>query len=483
MRSSDTITLFSKPPQRETGPSAFVVSMVLHSCIFAVLLAGVRHVRVVDRTNHKYSTRLMDIRESAARLTWSPPRVIARHGQSAARRAASANAKAGISGAIRQMQISQNFVTPKPAPQTLIQPEVPPDQLVLPELPIPQAVAWTPGDITPKKIVPQKPQPLANIHVRPSFAKPNNEPNPAEISLTSMPQVTEAPMPLPGTTSPLNVQGPTPAKQVPQTASPDEQASAARVLALSKNKLETGTAALPVVNEIAQSDVEGSPVLADPGNFSPGNDAAGSGRNGTPSGQGAGTANGSGNGKDDGVTVHDGSDSGPGTGYSVAIGGAERADAGGTGMEHIKLPKNGQYSMVVVGASDAEDYPETAAIWSGRLVYTVYLQTESAQNWILEYSVLRTLGDSAEAAVRRPDAPWAYDMMRPNLGSYKDEVLVHGFVNVAGQFEQLSVAYPPDFAQKSVLLRALNKWEFRPAMSEGKPARVEVLLIVPGEAE
>jgi hypothetical protein len=74
-------------------------------------------------------------------------------------------------------------------------------------------------------------------------------------------------------------------------------------------------------------------------------------------------------------------------------------------------------------------------------------------------------------------------MLRPNLGSYKDEVLVHGFVNAAGQFEQLSVAYPPDFTQSSMLLRALNKWEFRPAMSEGKPARVEVLLIVPGEAE
>jgi hypothetical protein len=375
------------------------------------------------------------------------------------------------------MQVSQNFVTPKPAPQTLIQPEVPPDQLVLPELPIPQAVAWTPGDITPKKIVPPKPQPLANIHVRPSFAKPNNEPNPAEISLTSMPQVTEAPMPLPGTTSPLNVQGPTPAKQIPQTASPDEQASAARVLALSKNKLETGTAAFPVVNEIAQADVEGSPILADPGNISRGNDEAGSGRNGTPSGHGEGAGNENG----DGVTIHDGSDGGTGAGYSVSIGGAEHGNAG-TGMEHVTLPKNGQYSMVVVGASDAEDYPQTSTLWSGRIVYTVYLQTDTSQNWILEYSLLRSLGDTPGAAVR-PEAPWPYDMLRPNLGSYKDEVLVHGFVNAAGQFEQLSVAYPPDFTQSSMLLRALNKWEFRPAMSEGKPARVEVLLIVPGEAE
>ncbi len=475
MRSSDTITLFSRPPQRETGPSAFVVSIVLHSCVFAVLLAGMRHVTVVDRTNRKYSMRLMNIREP--RLTWSPPRAMARSAPTVARRAPSASGRAGVSGVARQMRISQNFATPKPAPQTLIQPEVPPDRMVLPELPIPQAVVWAPGDITQKKIVPPTPQPPGAFQVRPSLAKPNHELNPAEVSLSSIPLLTEAPMPVPGTTSPVKIDGPTPAKQLPQTASPDTDASAARVLALSKNKLETGTAALPVVNEIAQADVEGSPVLAEPGSISQGNEEAGSGGNGTPSGHGASTGNGNG----DGVTVHDGSDDGTGAGDGVSIGGAERGDAS-TGMEHVKLPKNGQYSMVVVGASDAEDYPQTATLWSGRIVYTVYLQTDTSQNWILEYSLLRTLGDTPGAAVR-PEAPWPYDMLRPNLGSYKDEVLVHGFVNAAGQFEQLSVAYPPDFTLSSMLLRALNKWEFRPAMSEGKPARVEVLLIVPGEAE
>jgi hypothetical protein len=113
-------------------------------------------------------------------------------------------------------------------------------------------------------------------------------------------------------------------------------------------------------------------------------------------------------------------------------------------------------------------------------VYTVYLQSDTAQNWILQYSLPRKGANTA--TVNRPDAPWPYDMMRPNLGSYKDVVLVHGFVSAAGRFERLSVAYPEGFAEAALLLRALQQWEFRPAMLQGEAVAVEVLLIVPGPA-
>jgi hypothetical protein len=53
-------------------------------------------------------------------------------------------------------------------------------------------------------------------------------------------------------------------------------------------------------------------------------------------------------------------------------------------------------------------------------------------------------------------------------------------VNTDGRFEQLTVAYPPGFAETNLLLHALKQWTFRPAMSEGQPATVEVLLIIPG---
>jgi hypothetical protein len=355
---------------------------------------------------------------------------------------------------------------------------VPPDQRVLPQLPIPQAMVWTAAEIEHKKIVPPKPTPPGAIQVRPSLAKPNQELKPAEMSLSSIPLETETPMPVPGTTSPIKVEGPTPAKQLQQTQSPDTaQPTAARVLALSKNKLEVGTAALPVVNEIAQADIEGSPTLAEEGSAAQGSsDKAESGHGLAGAGHGAGGASGSG----DGFTIHDGSNNGgPGTGFSMAGIEGGKPDLGTPGVEHITVPRNGQYGMVVVGASPEEDYPETAELWTGRMVYTVYLQTDTSQNWILQYSSPRSLGHAEEGSAHL-DAPWPYDMMRPNLNGSRDDVLIHGFVNTAGHFEQLSVAYPPAFGKAEMLLRELNRWAFRPAMSQGQPAMVEVLLIIPG---
>ena len=68
MRSSYTVTLFSKPPQRESAPSGYVVSIALHCFIFAVILASVHKVRVVEKefANRKDAVRLLNMRESDA---------------------------------------------------------------------------------------------------------------------------------------------------------------------------------------------------------------------------------------------------------------------------------------------------------------------------------------------------------------------------------------------------------------------------------
>jgi hypothetical protein len=73
-------------------------------------------------------------------------------------------------------------------------------------------------------------------------------------------------------------------------------------------------------------------------------------------------------------------------------------------------------------------------------------------------------------------------MMRPAL-KYQDVVLVHGFVNAVGRFEELKIVYPPAFSEAPKLLRALKQWVFRPASLNGQAAKVEVLLIIPGAAE
>jgi hypothetical protein len=135
---------------------------------------------------------------------------------------------------------------------------------------------------------------------------------------------------------------------------------------------------------------------------------------------------------------------------------------------------------VVVGSSLTEKYPETAELWSGRLSYTVYLPVGLARSWILQYSLSRA--DSPAGATTRAEAPWPYNIVRPNIAPGAidaDALMIHGFVNQAGRFEALSIAFPPDFAQAQFVLNALNQWEFRPATQNGQNVKVEVLLIIP----
>jgi hypothetical protein len=84
----------------------------------------------------------------------------------------------------------------------------------------------------------------------------------------------------------------------------------------------------------------------------------------------------------------------------------------------------------------------------------------------------------------RVEAPWPYDMTRPTLDAEaidSDALMVHGFVDRAGRFEALSIAFPREFTQADAVLNALDHWQFRPATQNGEVAKVEVLLIIPAE--
>jgi hypothetical protein len=163
--------------------------------------------------------------------------------------------------------------------------------------------------------------------------------------------------------------------------------------------------------------------------------------------------------------------SGDGTGNRVTV-------------TRITLPKDGQFGSVVVGASLEDQFPEMARVWAGRLAYTVYLHVGLARSWILQYSVPMMDDASSAGTVSRLDAPWPYNIVRPNLGidpSESEDIMVHGFVNQAGHFEGLKVVFPPQFPQTQFVLASLEQWQFRPAARNGQFARVEVLLIIPEE--
>jgi hypothetical protein len=155
-------------------------------------------------------------------------------------------------------------------------------------------------------------------------------------------------------------------------------------------------------------------------------------------------------------------------------------------MEHIVLPKTGRFGVVVVGSALGEEYPEALQIWGDRVAYTAYLHVGLSKNWILQYSVLRSAEAANAGTIGRLEAPWPYDIARPNLTSRDlntDALMVHGILTSAGRFESLAIAFPTRFRYTSFVLHALRQWLFRPARQNGQATAVEVLLIIPDELE
>ena len=137
--------------------------------------------------------------------------------------------------------------------------------------------------------------------------------------------------------------------------------------------------------------------------------------------------------------------------------------------------------MVVVGLSISDRYPEVAEQWAGTVANTVYLHVGLSKSWILQYSLPRSAGTVAAGAMDRIEAPWPYNIVRPDIPSGEidaDALMVHGFVNESGRFEGLAIAFPSEFAQAQFVLSALQRWKFSPAGLGGHPATVEVLLII-----
>ena len=277
-------------------------------------------------------------------------------------------------------------------------------------------------------------------------------------------------------------------------------------MSLSDLRMPEGTIALPLANQTAQAGSAGilasgpTQTSSQPGNSTPDSRQTGTGTGpnagdqaekaagprggGGPNGAGGNGKNGTGGGGQNGSKAGQ-----IGSGRGIELAGDTD---GGPGLSNarsitrIRLHENGQFGVVVVGSSATDEYPEMAGIWSGRLAYTVYLHVGLTRNWILQYSLPRAAEASIAGNVTRPDAPWPYDMVRPNLapGDYNaDAIMVHGFVNMTGHFEKLAIVFPPQFAQAKFVLNALQEWQFRPAMQSGSVTAVEVLLIIPEELE
>jgi hypothetical protein len=376
-------------------------------------------------------------------------------------------------------------ITPAPQSlQTLMQPKAP--QLPK-DTPLPTVVLLTPEKVPTKAIVAQRPTPPAIALAPPKLELPNNEVKLADIRLsaTDLPQ-SKIPL-VPSTTSPVVVHGPDLPQKAPQTVtnSPADP-TPTTVVSLSDVQMKQGTVVLPPANMSASSN-------------SPGTLAQGKGQSQDPSestahnndGKGGSTkAQGVGDSKDQANADRNAMSPNAAKGGTDSKLDASSASGSGHGGQappaHIVLPKTGVFGSVVVGDSLKEKYPEVGPIWSGRLSYTVYLHVGLTKSWILQYSLPRNTDAAAAGFNQRLDAPWPYSIVRPANGAGEmdaDALMIHGFVNQAGRFENLSILLPPDFAEAQLMLESLRQWEFRPASQNGQSVRVEILLIIPEEVQ
>lgn len=494
MNSLQPITLFSDLPPTSGSPSSFTVSLAVHACALVAIAFLFNHMPRVSehRPNRHYSVRTLTLHDWQPQLHWSAQAP----GGSPAEPAKDVMARAA--GSAMAASRPQQLLSPRiPARQTLIQPDAPPKVVLPRDTRIPLLLLSSRERAVAPKIIPPPPQKPAAVTARPTLALPNFESRAADIQLASSKAGSQSFL-VASTTSPVSmpVQG---AVHLPETSSKTPTLpSPATVMSISSVILPEGKIAVPLANEVAAVSL---PKSAEPGsNPNPSNsghgdiaarrNGVGPGGNGNQSGKESAAATGP-SGKPGGESGQSsGTQSGPDNGLASAnnAGSVARQEAGSLAeaeprTTRLTLSKTGKFGVVVVGSSVAEEYPETLGIWADRLAYTVYLHMGLAKNWILQYAV-----SSAHQVpgANRPDAPWPYSMVRPDLAAgdlNADAILVHGFINVAGRFDQLAVVYPPQFAQTKFVLGALQQWQFRPAMQNGQTTPVEVLLIIPDELE
>ena len=531
MGSSSMITLFSEPAKSRSFPSPFVISIVLHASFFGLLTAKmIESHHIIERfPPSQFAVRVVDFHSTQPQMRQAASGGLAYPTPTPGPQSMPHKSAASMSSA-NSSAIAQQTAKLMPAPQTLLQPDIPPDLVTFKKIPVPLVVLWAPEKPAPQKnITPPLPDKAAIAVVHPSLETPIKEENLADLRISSSVFVTQSPAVLPSTTSPIVVHGPEETHKVPQTTSkpPEQQVpTPVRVISLSDTRAAEGKVVIPQVNESSAKIIPGTLV---PGQLKdqtqPGAGNATSNKGGV--GAGKGTGGHAGNALDTStanVTPAGSSDNGhqdigSGSGKSSANGPASQTaksftsgpasqtapqaspqNGAATGLAqgtagpgssvrpssvHISLPRDGQFGVVVVGSSVAESYPETAELWSGRMASTVYLRVGLAKSWILQYSLPRLL-DAAASGGGRLEAPWPYEIVRPNLELADmdvDALILHGFVNKDGRFEKLEVAFPAQFVQSAMVLNVLNQWQFRPAKENGQMTAVEVLLIIPANTE
>lgn len=458
--------LFQAQATGRRGYPAFALSSVLHGLGVLMVSWALLHNPTIVRDplsrNYKVRHLQLDAPETAGSRDAEALYPNQRPGARAAR---NEDRKAGRSGRGEQaaeIQQSHADVPPLKLPeggqgkQMIVQPEIKANTTVAQQVPLPTVLIWTPPELKKAtEVAPPVPDKPNTVNVQTSLELPNEELEMADLPQSSTERPTVFKTAAAGNSSPVAVKGPEEAKTPPSTVSKAAvEPTSAPILTVSDLRMDKGTVALPPVNETkGNTDKAGAQQSLQEGT------ALGQSGTGEPA-RVTGSS----------VRVDDAQDS------------AQNGSAAGESAEHIQLPQDGRFGVVVLGAPLSDQYPETLQVWSDRVAYTAYLHVGTPKAWILQYAQLRSADAAGAGAVAHLDAPWPYDILRPNLLSKDlnaDALMVHGVLNEAGRLVNLAIAYPEEYAHGSFVLHELGQWKFRPAEQKGKATAVEVLLIIP----
>jgi hypothetical protein len=436
---------------------SLLASAVAHCAVIGIVAYGVLNAPPpVHIVTERYSVRRLDM--------LLPDEILAKRAahRDAAAKVANEQAAALAPHPAAMLRVLHSTI----GAQTVVQPDVPVQLPTSQKIPLPQIQMWSPPKVVLKNIVAPRPTPPTTAETKPTLETPSHEINLADVNISSSNLPTQKLALMPSSTTAIAMKVVSAVQSAPsRTTQMKAEPAPSAVISVSDLIQKDGPVYLPPMNQTVKLSPQGS------SNGSTGTELLGEGdpaQNAKGSGSGKGTANREIAGKQ-------------GAGGNSTLEGA--ASMQGTTTK-IALAPTGHFGAVIVGASIEDQYPEAASIWSGRVAYTVYLHVGLARSWVMSYSLPRTAEAAAAGTASRLDAPWPYSIVRPNLNpdeATTDVLMVHGFVNDLGHFENLSVAYPSNFQQTTFILKSLEQWQFRPGAQNGKATRMEVLLIIPEE--
>jgi hypothetical protein len=371
----------------------------------------------------------------------------------------------------RQFQPPRN-VRRVDADQTLIQPHLPPDLPLTAQVRLPQLVLLS-GPVlprpTPRRFVEPgrsaDPAVAPRLDAPPQLAAPGNS-NP-ELKIDSMlAGPATALLRLPRPNVPVRkFQAPAPIPTGRGASVSPTLGEPISLLALSPNPapLEERVT-VPLGNQIGR--LPSLPAFTDAATGSPGMG------NGSP---GTGPATGSGAGSGAELTE-----------FARALAALPERYATPIKVEH---PANAVFDVVVMQSSADPSFSESAGVLSGQPIYTVYLQVGAPKAWVLQYCIPkestpppRIVGGAVNIGSPSPvKAPFPLVTLLPPVTMLPrvGYIIVHGSVDTQGQFRDLTVIRAPNAKMKELIVSELAKWHFRPAVRDGAPVVVEILLAIP----